>query len=138
MRISTRLIGSIAAAAVLGTLALPALAESTHHVYGIAAQNGSGEYGTVTLTAVGDKTRVDLALTGAAADTPQPAHIHDGSCAKLNPKPKYPLTVAVDGLSTTLVPVPMKDLMAGGLAVNVHRSTTDIPTYVACGDLATK
>ena len=29
-------------------------------------------------------------------------------------------------------------IVAGGFAVNVHKSTTDIPTYVACGDLSSK
>lgn len=102
------------------------------------AQNGSAELGTVTLTAQGDKTRVDVALANAPTDVPQPAHIHDGPCAKLNPKPKYPLTNVVDGTSTSLVDVPMAQLTAGTFAVNVHKSTSDIPTYVACGDLAAK
>ena len=138
MKNSSRLFAVFAAAAVLGTLALPASAEIDHRVFAIAAQNGSGEAGTVTLTALGDKTRVEVALINSPGDTPQPAHIHEGSCAKLNPKPKYPLVVLVDGVSTSMVAVPMKDLVAGGFAVNVHKSTSDIPTYVACGDLSSK
>ncbi len=128
-----------AAAAVLLTLATPVFAaDGPHRVYAIASQNGSGELGTVTLTAVGDKTRVDIALANAPTDVAQPAHIHEGSCAKLNPKPKYPLANIVDGTSTYLVDVPLAQLVAGGLAVNVHKSTTDIPTYVACGELGPK
>ena len=26
-------------------------------------------------------------------------------------------------------------LQTGGFAINVHKSTTDLPTYVACGDI---
>jgi hypothetical protein len=133
-----RLLAGLAASAAL-TLALPALAaDGPHHVYALAAQNGSGEIGTVTLTAMGDKTRVEVALANGPETAPQPAHIHAGTCAKLDPKPKYPLANVVDGTSTTVVDAPMSALTAGGFAVNVHKSTSDIPTYVACGDLAAK
>lgn len=128
-----------ALAAGILALALPvSAADPAHHVFVVSAQNGSGEVGTVTLTPVGDKTRVDVALANTPADVPQPAHIHPGSCAKLDPKPKYPLANVVDGYSTSTVDVPIAQLLAGGLAVNVHKSTTDIPTYVACGDLGKK
>lgn len=126
--------------AVLGTalltLASPAYAaDGNSRVFAIAAENASGELGTVTLTALGAKTRVVVAIANAPTNVPQPDHIHEGSCAKLNPNPKYPLTTLVDGLSTTIVDAPLAELIAGGFAVNVHKSTNDIPTYVACGDL---
>ncbi len=66
---------------------LVASAKSASKTYPLAPQNGSGEKGTVTLTADGDKTIVAVALTGAPASA-QPAHIHPGSCANLNPAPK--------------------------------------------------
>jgi hypothetical protein len=128
-----------AAAAALLALAVPAsAADGPHRVYALATQNASGELGTVTLTAVGDKTRVEVALANAPTDVPQPAHIHEGTCAKLDPKPKYPLSTVVDGTSTTMVDVPMSQLVAGGFAVNVHKSTKEIPTYIACGELGAK
>jgi len=128
-----------AAAAVLLAVAVPALAaDGPHRVYALATQNASGELGTVTLTAVGDKTRVEIALANAPTDVPQPAHIHEGSCAKLDPKPKYPLGVVTDGTLTAMVDVPLSQLVAGGLAVNVHKSTKEIPTYIACGELGAK
>lgn len=127
---------AIAASAALA-LAFPAFAAESHHVYALSAQNGSAEVGTVTLTAMGEKTRVDLALANAP-DGAQPAHIHMGTCAKLDPKPKYPLTTVMDGTSTTVVDVPMSALMAGGMAVNVHKSTTEIPVYVSCGEIGKK
>ncbi len=128
-----------AAAAALLAVAVPAVAaDGPHRVFALGTLNASGELGTVTLTAVGEKTRVDVALANAPTDVPQPAHIHEGSCAKLDPKPKYPLAVVVDGTSTTMVDVPMSQLVAGGFAVNVHKSTKDIPTYIACGELGPK
>src|SRR5262245_2568484 len=54
------------------------------------AQHGSGETGTATFTPQGNKTQVVLQMTGTPADA-QPAHIHAGSCAELNPAPKIPL-----------------------------------------------
>jgi hypothetical protein len=128
-----------AAAAALLALAVPAsAADGPHRVFALATQNASGELGTVTLTAVGEKTRVEVALANAPTDVPQPAHIHEGTCAKLDPKPKYPLSTVVDGTSTTMVDVPMSQLVAGGFAVNVHKSTKEIPTYIACGELGAK
>jgi hypothetical protein len=136
--LKTLFVFSLGACAVLA-LALPAAsADPSHRVYALAAQNGSGETGTVTLTAVGDKTRVDVALVGAPADTPQPAHVHPGPCAKLDAKPKYPLTPVVDGFSTSMVDAPISALTAGDFAVNVHKSTTEVAKYVACGDLGKK
>jgi hypothetical protein len=105
----------------------------------LAAQNGSGETGTATLTQVGDDVKVVVSMTGGNAAGPQPIHIHDGTCAKLDPKPKYPLTTVQDGKSTTTVKgVKLADLMNGDYAINVHKSTTEIATYVACGDIPKK
>lgn len=137
--IKARLLAAGLTAAAALTLALPALAaDGPHRVYALASQNGSGELGTVTLTAMGDKTRVDVAIANAPTDVPQPAHIHPGSCSKLDPKPKYPLTTVTDGTSTTTVDAPMSALVAGGFAVNVHKSTSELPVYVACGELGKK
>jgi Cu/Zn superoxide dismutase len=98
------------------------------------AQNKSGESGTAKLTPQGaDKTRVEISLKGAPKGTPQPAHIHEGSCAKLDPKPKYGLENVVDGKSSTVVPQGIDAVR--GMAINVHKSADDIKTYVSCGDI---
>jgi len=136
--VHVRFAGALAAAAALVLTVPAAAADGAHHVYAMSAQNGSGESGTVTLTAVGDKTRVDIALVGAPAGVAQPVHVHEGTCAKLNPKPKYPLTTLADGVSSTTIDAPMSSLTAGGFAVNAHKSTTEIGTYVSCGDLSSK
>ena len=98
------------------------------------AQNKSGESGTAKLTPQGaDKTRVEISLKGAPKGTPQPAHIHEGSCSKLDPKPKYGLENVVDGKSSTVVPQGIDAVR--GMAINVHKSADDIKTYVSCGDI---
>jgi hypothetical protein len=104
--------------------------------YTFKAQNASGETGTVSLapTEDGKSTMVTIALKGAPAEA-QPAHIHMGPCAKLNPKPAYPLKSVVDGKSVTTVAVAMDKLTTGAYAVNVHKSVSDIATYVACADI---
>jgi hypothetical protein len=103
-------------------------------VFALHAQNGSGEYGTVALKPRGSKTVVEIHLVGAPSFA-QPAHIHPGTCAKLNPAPKYPLTSLVDGISETSVDQPIAALMSGGFAVNVHKSASDLKDYVACGNI---
>jgi Cu/Zn superoxide dismutase len=128
-----RLLPVVAAASLL-LAAGGALAQDAPVTVKLSPQNGSGESGTVTFTPEGsNKTQVVVQLTGAPAAA-QPAHIHEGSCAKLNPAPKIPLQNVVDGKSTTVLDMPMKQVMAGG-AVNVHKSAQDVKTYVACGDL---
>ncbi len=100
------------------------------------AQNGSGETGTATLTQVTGGVQVAVNLTGAPAAA-QPTHIHPGTCDKLDPAPKYPLSNTVNGTSTTTVKdVTIADLLKGTYAINVHKSTTDLATYVACGNIA--
>jgi hypothetical protein len=103
----------------------------------MAAQNKSKETGTAKLTAMGaDKTKVEITLKGAPKGTPQPAHIHEGTCAKLDPKPKWGLENIEHGKSTTEVPVSLAEIQKGTYAVNVHKSGEDIKTYVSCGNIA--
>jgi hypothetical protein len=101
----------------------------------LGQQNKSGESGTARLTPQGDQTKVEISLKGAPKGVPQPAHIHEGTCAKLDPKPKQGLDNVVDGKSTTTVPVKLDDLLKGRNAINVHKSAEDIKTYVACGNI---
>ena len=101
----------------------------------LSQQNKSKESGTARLTPAGDKTKVELNIKGAPKGVSQPAHIHEGSCAKLDPKPKYALQNVVDGKSTTEVPVSISELQKGNLAINVHKSADEVKVYVACGDI---
>lgn len=97
------------------------------------AQNGSGETGTTTLKDTPKGLVVTIHIKNAKG--PQPAHIHQGSCANLNPKPEYPLHNVINGMSVTTVKGVTIGELNGKSAINVHRSLTDIPTYVSCGDI---
>lgn len=101
----------------------------------INAQNASGESGTATLTRLGAKTRVVIGIKGENLTGKQPAHIHKGTCAKLDPKPAYPLHDVVLGKSTTVVDVSLDKLTASPMAINIHESAANIGKYVACGDI---
>ena len=96
-------------------------------------QNNSSESGTATLTPSGDSTKVVLDVKGAEGT--QPTHIHKGSCAKLDPKPAFPLSPVVNGKSETTVKASLKDLTSGNYAINGHKSAQDLKTYVFCGDI---
>jgi len=101
----------------------------------LSEQQGSGQSGTATLTAVGEgRTEVVIALSNPPAD-PQPAHIHPGSCQELDPMPAYGLANIEDGTSVTTVPASLGELRGGKFAVNVHKSAAEIQTYAACGDI---
>lgn len=100
----------------------------------LSEQSGSGESGTATLTAEGDKTTVEIDVSNGTS-TPQPAHIHQGSCADLNPQPEYPLENVVDGKSTSTVAASLDDLKGKAYAINLHMSESDLETYVSCGDI---
>jgi hypothetical protein len=118
----------------MGSMKMSGMGMSKSHTFKISPQNGSGETGTATLTQNGDSLVVKLSITGSKV--PQPAHIHKGTCANLDPKPAYPLTTVADGKSvTTVKDLKLSTLTSGTYAINVHKSTTDIKDYVACGDL---
>ena len=124
------------AALVLATSTLGLAAAMGPLKFTLHPQNHSGEIGDVVMTQDGDNVVVTVTTQNAPADTAQPIHIHDGTCDKLNPKPHYPLTTLQDGKSvTTLKNMQLSDLMTGGFAINIHHSTSDVPTYYACGNI---
>src|SRR5690242_20863312 len=57
-------------------------------------QNGSGENGGATLTGTDTQLTVSIEVSNGPS-TPQPAHIHRGTCANLDPTPLYPLNNVV-------------------------------------------
>lgn len=103
-------------------------------------------------------------LTGLAQDaTPptggglaHPAHIHTGTCAELGDV-VFPLTEVAAGtmsgtpaaaggaigaetaiaveMSETAVAETLENIVQGGHAINIHLSTQEIGTYIACGDI---
>ena len=98
-------------------------------------QNDSGITGTATLSPTSDgQVEVEIELDGSEGG-PHPAHIHQGSCADLDPNPAFPLEDVVDGRSKTTVEVDVADLSADEYAINVHESPENAANYVACGDV---
>ena len=96
--------------------------------------NDSGVTGTVSFTDLRGKTGVDVEVS-PAGNLDMPAHIHPGTCDNLTPQPKFPLENVKNGVSKTVVPVPIDELFAGNLAVNIHKSNDDLKTYTACVDI---
>mgnify|MGYP001583129297 CR=1 FL=1 len=110
------------------------VAEPAESKVALVAQNDSGESGVAIIRDEGGKAKVILNLRNTPA-IPQPAHIHLGAC----PTPaavKYPLANVVNGVSETLLAVSANELLKQlPLAINVHKSSDDLKTYVACGNI---
>lgn len=128
-------LGALALTAALLPAGL-ALAAPDSLTIQMKALNGSTEDGTAVLTQEANGVRVTISLKNAPKDTPQPTHIHVGTCGNINAAPEYPLENTVDGKGTSLVKgVKLSDLTAGKFAVNVHKSGDEIKTYASCGNI---
>jgi hypothetical protein len=126
-----------AIAAIASTAAIASAAAPTSLTIQMKALNGSGESGTATFTQESDGLHIKIALKNAPAGVGQPTHIHIGTCANINKAPEYALKNTTGGVNSSVVPgVKLSDLMQGHYALNVHKSTDDLGTYVSCGDIA--
>jgi hypothetical protein len=102
----------------------------------LEAQNNSGQNGTATLMPEGNKTKVVIEIpTNAPTDVAQPAHIHLGTCDKLNKAPKWNLEAVKGGRSVTVVPVPLDTILKDKTAINIHKSAAEAQIYVSCGNI---
>ena len=106
----------------------------------LASQNASGVTGTAAFTDLGGgKLRVEIRADGAGPG-PQPAHIHEGSCAQLHPVPKYSLGLVTNGALDAEVVVQLEahssilDVTASPHAIHLHKSPDEMPVHVACAD----
>jgi len=138
--VRTLVSAAFGAALILGaTGQSPAPAPAAHKLpmqIRLAEQNKSGETGTATLLDGAKGLIVRLRMNGGG-DVDQPAHIHKGTCDKLDPKPAYPLANVHDGKSEkTVEGVTLAQLEKAPYAINVHKSTKEIPVYVACGNIS--
>jgi hypothetical protein len=145
---STRLIVVWAAAALLVSSGIPGYgnlaAAQDEEARARAAVtfselNDSGLSGTAELTARGARTNVSMWIDGAVGD--HPTHIHVGRCDDLDPNPKYPLnnveltTTELAGTSDSVVDVSLDELLASDHLILIHKSTDQLDTYYACGDI---
>jgi Cu/Zn superoxide dismutase len=102
----------------------------------IGAQNGSKQTGQAWLNDTPAGLHVKVQLHNEPAGASEPAHIHQGRCATLNPAPWKGLSNVVNGVSVTTIPhVTIADLKKAQYAINVHESSANLKHYVACGDL---
>lgn len=110
-------------------------AQVTEMTVDLSPQGGSGEQGVAVLNEVNGRVTVNIYLTGYTASVGQPAHIHAGTCPGVGAI-RYPLNSVLNGRSTTVLNTSLAQL--GGelpLAINVHKSNTEIATYTSCGSL---
>jgi hypothetical protein len=100
----------------------------------LGEQNGSGQSGTATLTAVDDeRTRIVMELSNPPS-VPQPAHVHPGPCDDLG-DPIAGLANVVRGRSETTVPLSFTELRRGDLVVHAHKSEKEYSISVACAPI---
>lgn len=100
----------------------------------LEALNNSGQNGVATLLPEGDKTKVVIEIPNAPAGA-QPAHIHLGSCDKLDKAPKWALEAVKGGRSVTVLPVSLDTILKDQTAINVHKSAAEAQIYVSCGNI---
>jgi LPXTG-motif cell wall-anchored protein len=128
----------MAAAGLSTTLLVPAIASAQAArpmTVALMTQNNSGVMGTATLTDIGGgRTRVEVRVS-AAGNTNMPAHIHEGTCATLNPAPKIPLNNVMNGTSTSEVNATIPTILSMQHAINLHKSPQEASVYVACGNV---
>ncbi len=102
----------------------------------LGAQNGSKQDGQAFLNDTSAGLKVKLQLKNEPAGASEPAHIHEGTCAKLNPAPWKGLSNVINGVSvTTIKGVTIAQLKSGKYAINVHQSAANLTHYVSCGDI---
>ncbi|HEY6449773.1 MAG TPA: hypothetical protein VIX60_03740 [Candidatus Cybelea sp.] len=102
----------------------------------LGAQNGSKQDGQAFLNDTSGGLKVKLQLKNEPAGASEPAHIHEGTCAKLNPAPWKGLSSVINGVSvTTIKGVTIAQLKSGKYAINVHQSAANLTHYVSCGDI---
>ena len=112
--------------------------------------NNSGVNGTATITPINDKQiKVEITVTGQPDGSYEPAHIHQGTCANLNPTPQFFLTDSgtatnggqlwlQNGKASVIVNTTMAEIQSTPHAINLHLSPTNLPHYMACGDIPAK
>jgi hypothetical protein len=101
----------------------------------LGAQNNSNETGAAILMDLGNgKTRVILKMNNASSNA-QPAHIHSGSCPNVGAI-RYPLNAVVNGVSDSTINASISQLMNQlPLAINVHKSSSEMNISFSCGNI---
>lgn len=144
MQLSRSIFGIAAALALTGTaLATPNVVHKMHNAMSgkvqninMGPQNGSKQNGTATIKGAPGGVWVKVSVFNEPKGASEPAHIHAGTCQKLNPAPWKPLNPLVNGTSTTTVKgISVDQLKHGAYAINVHASAANLKKYVSCGGI---
>ena len=102
----------------------------------MGAMNGSKQDGSASVGDKGNGVQVSIHLYNEPKGASEPAHIHLGTCKKINPAPYKPLKNVVNGTSMTMVSgLTVAQIKKGHYAINVHKSANELKVYVSCGDL---
>jgi hypothetical protein len=96
--------------------------------------------GTARATVLDGKTTVTINVTGATPGMVHPWHLHDGSCATGGPivgsaSLYTPLTIGSAGTASSTATITGELNEAKKYHVNVHRSSGEMGTIIACGDV---
>lgn len=95
-------------------------------------RNGS-QTGAAILTGRGDQTEVVMDIQPGPSGIQQPAFIHEAPCPNVGAV-RFPLNSVINGKSTTLLSIQLRELLNGQYAINVHQGPgVDINLYISCG-----
>ena len=120
----------------------------------LATRNNPGEIGKATLVSLGEKTGIEVVVSGLPAGTIRPFHlyafVYEGTCSSHGQKPRYSLTNHV--LATSIIgpqeigtfrgpmrlseniPVAFQTLRATPYTISVRTSPADGNREIFCGD----
>lgn len=100
----------------------------------------AGVSGTAQATVLSGRTNVTIALQGATVGAAHPWHVHEGSCGSAgaivgSSSTFPPLQVGSEGQAQSAMQLPLALNEARGYYVDVHASSSDMGTIIACGVL---
>lgn len=118
---------------LLATPKARASSKKDTHTVSLNPQNNSGVNGSATFEEKEGQLVVTIELNDTK-DIAMPSHIHSGSCNELK-EVLYPLDNVIDGGSQTILEMTLKELESNKpIALNVHKSESELMTSVACAD----
>lgn len=130
---------SMAASADSATMAPAAGGRWNATLMSMAGTKVTGTASAMAGTTAGT-TMAEITISGAPANGEHPWHIHAGRCATggdiVGPATDYsPIKADASGNGTAMATVNVAAPTSGEYHVNVHMSSSDLKTIVACGDL---